>query len=61
VTDETLRQYVRYLNCAEALRLVAEFKTDRLGRDALVQVATKYEQMAMSLNLVLRAKADLET
>jgi hypothetical protein len=61
VTDETLQRYVRYLNCAEALRMVAEFKTDRPARDALVRVATQYEQMARSLNLILRAKANLET
>jgi hypothetical protein len=58
--DELLRRYLRYVNCAEALRVIAEDTTDKRTRDELMVVAGQFEEVAVSLNAILRAKADLE-
>lgn len=58
--DQLLQRYVRYLNYAEALRLIAAHKKHSSDATALTNAADQYDQMAVSLNSILRAKANLE-
>jgi hypothetical protein len=58
--DDMLRRYVRYQNYAEELRAIASARTDNRARDDLMSVADSYDQMAVSLNSILKAKAALE-
>ena len=58
--DELLLRCVHHLNYATDLRAIAEVGKDASARDALVAAAHSYDEIAASLNLVLRAKANLE-
>jgi hypothetical protein len=55
-----LKRYVRYLNYAEALRTIAADRRNYRTRDAMTIVADEYEQIATSLNSILRVKAHLD-
>jgi hypothetical protein len=55
-----LKRYVRYLNYAQALRTIAADRRNYRARDAMTTVADEYEQIASSLNSILRTKAQLE-
>lgn len=47
--DEMLWRYVRYLNCAEELRIIAAYCRDCDKREELLTAAGQHEQMALSL------------
>ena len=58
--DDMLRRYVRYQNYAEELRAIASGRKGNQARDDLLNVADGYDQMAVSLNSRLKAKASLD-
>ena len=58
--DDMLRRYVRYQNYADELRAIAAGRRDKQARDDLMNIADDYDQMAVSLNSILKAKAALE-
>ena len=58
--DDMLRRYLRYQNYAEELRTIAADKTSSPAHDTLTAIADEYDQMAVSLNSMLKAKAALE-
>jgi hypothetical protein len=60
VKDDMLRRCLRYQNYAEELRTIAADKTSSPARDEMNAIAAEYDQMAVSLNSILKAKAALE-
>ena len=59
--DDMLRRYLRYLSYAEELRTIAADRKNSQESDVMATIADEYDQMAVSLNSILRSKAALET
>lgn len=49
-----VRDYIRYLNCAEELRTIASDKANSEIQAALLQAAGSYERLADSVELLVR-------
>jgi pyrroloquinoline quinone (PQQ) biosynthesis protein C len=56
VKDHLLQRYVRYRNYAEELRIIAAETRTRSVSDDLLSAAAQYDQMADSLDAIMRAK-----
>jgi len=49
-----VRDYIRYLNCAEELRTIAADKANPEIQAALLQAAGSYERLADAVELLVR-------
>jgi hypothetical protein len=60
VNDQILERYLRYLNYAAELRAIAaDVGTTPVSKD-LKMIADEYEQMADSLNSILRTRMTID-
>ena len=55
---DLLQRYLRYLNYAEELRVLAANKTDGTARDLLIVAAENYDQAGASIRKILLSKRD---
>jgi hypothetical protein len=60
VKDQILQRYLRYLNYAEALRVIAASMGTQSASKDLRKIADRYEQMANTLNSILRTRTTLD-